>query len=67
MADDKSTWGTDGVVSLPQPMPTTDTAMVDMEGFCFTPNGLRVNISRVDHEELLGQGYSPALPEAPHG
>lgn len=65
MALDQSTWGTDGVVSLPQPLETTDTAMVDMEGFCFTPLGLRVNISKVDHEALLGTGYNPALPEAP--
>lgn len=65
MAIDQSTWGTDGVVSLPKPMETTDTEMVDMEGFCFTPLGLRVNLSRVDHEDLLGSGYTPALPEVP--
>lgn len=52
-------WGTDGQVSLPQPMHTTDTEMVDFDGFCFTPEGLRVNISRADHEGLLHEGYGP--------
>jgi len=55
--DQLSTWGTDGQVSLPQPLETTDTDMADMEGFCFTPLGLRVNLSAVDREELLGSGY----------
>lgn len=65
MAERRSTWGTDGVVSLPQPLVTTDTDLADMEGFCFTPLGLRVNLSLTDHEELLGSGYGPMLPEAP--
>lgn len=52
-------WGSDGVISMPQALDTTDTAMADMEGFCFTPDGIRVNVSHADREELLAQGYGP--------
>jgi hypothetical protein len=33
--------------------------MADMEGFCFTPDGLRVNISHADREDILSRGYGP--------
>lgn len=59
-----SVWGSDGVISLPQPLETTDTDMVDMEGFCFTPLGLRVNVSNADRERIITSGYSP---ESRHG
>lgn len=52
-------WGTDGVISMPTPVDTTDTAMADMEGFCFTPDGLRINISAAEREDILSHGYGP--------
>jgi hypothetical protein len=52
-------WGTDGVISMPQPLDTTDTALVDMEGFCFTPDGLRINISHAEREDIIAHGYGP--------
>lgn len=52
-------WGTDGVVSMPQSLDTTDTEMADFEGFCFTPDGIRVNISNAEREDVLVQGYGP--------
>lgn len=58
--NEKEIWGTDGVVSMPVPMETTDTEMVDMQGFCFTPQGLRINLSVVEREELLQTGYGPS-------
>jgi hypothetical protein len=56
---DNIAWGSDGVISMPQALDTTDTAMADMEGFCFTPDGLRVNISHADREDILSRGYGP--------
>lgn len=53
------TWGTDGVLSMPEAMESSDTAMVDMEGFCFTPLGLRVNITAAEREEIIASGYGP--------
>lgn len=54
-------WGTDGRVSLPQSIQNESALKVDMEGFCFTPYGLRVNISEAGREELLRSGYGPML------
>ena len=59
MSQTGAPWGTDGVVSLPEALPTTDTAIADMEGFCFTPDGIRVNISRTEREELLASAFRP--------
>lgn len=52
-------WGTDGVVSMPQPLPSTDIEMVDMEGFAFTPDGIRINVSRAEREDLLNSAFRP--------
>lgn len=54
-------WGSDGPISLPQALENTAALKVDMEGFVFTPYGLRVNVSVVDREEILGSGYRPPL------
>lgn len=54
-------WGTDGVVSLPQALETTDTALVDFEGFCFTPDGIRVNLTRAEREDLLLSAFRPEV------
>lgn len=52
-------WGTDGVISLPQAMESTNTEMADMGGFCFTPNGIRINISVAEREDVILAGYRP--------
>lgn len=52
-------WGADAPVSLPQPLETADTEMADFDGFCFTPLGMRVNLTAVDREALIGDGYGP--------
>lgn len=54
-------WGTDGVVSLPQALPSTDTALVDFEGFCFTPDGIRINLTRAEREDLLLSAFRPEV------
>jgi hypothetical protein len=59
--DIDSPWGTDGVISLPQALPTTDTAIVDFEGFCFTPDGIRINLTQADREGLLLSAYRPEV------
>jgi hypothetical protein len=64
MAAPNVPWGTDGVVSMPQPLETTDTAMVDFRGFCFTPDGIRINLTRSEREDLLLSAYRP---EVGHG
>lgn len=61
MATQGSPWGTDGVVSLPKPLENTDTKMVDFEGFCFTPDGIRVNLSAAEREDLLLNAYHPGV------
>lgn len=58
MAD--ATWGTDVPISMPMPV-ETDVELVDMEGFCFTPQGIRVNLTAADREDLLGSGYGPVM------
>lgn len=60
-----SVWGADDAVSMPQPLRTTDTSMADMEGFCFTPDGIRINLSAAEREGVIAQGYGPE--EAPNG
>lgn len=52
-------WGSSAPISMPQALPTTDTAMADMEGFCFTPDGLRINISISEREDIIAQGFGP--------
>lgn len=57
-------WGSDTFISLPQPLEDTNVEMIDMQGFCFTPQGLRVNASNVDRDELLMSGYGPRSGES---
>lgn len=56
----KIPWGTDGVVSMPKALESTDAEMVDMEGFCFTPDGIRINISHAEREDTIASAYRPA-------
>ena len=59
-----SSWGSDGVVSMPPALATTDTALVDFSGFCFTPDGIRINITAAEREDLLMSAFTP---EVGHG
>lgn len=52
-------WGTDGKISLPKPLESTHVEMADMEGFCFTPDGLRANLTTAERDDLITQGYGP--------
>lgn len=52
-------WGTDGVISMPEPLESTEVEVVDMEGFCFTPDGLKINVSKAEREDILAHGYGP--------
>lgn len=52
-------WGTDGVVSMPQPLESTEVEMVDFEGFAFTPDGIRVNVSRAEREDTIASAFRP--------
>lgn len=61
MAAPNMPWGTDGVVSLPKALESTDTRMIDFEGFCFTPDGIRINITRSEREDLLLSAYRPEV------
>ena len=51
-------WGTDGAVSMPKPY-DPDTAKVSMGGFVFTPQGIRVDVTDAEHQEVLASAYSP--------
>lgn len=53
-------WGTDGVASMPQSLGSTDVEMADFGGFCFTPDGMRVNVSRAEREDLIMSAFRPA-------
>jgi len=58
-------WGSDSPVSMPQALDTTETAIAHMEGFCFTPDGIRLDISSAEREGVLMQGYGPqGAPDA---
>lgn len=55
----RGTWASDGAISVPQPLDTTNTEMADFEGFCFTPDGIRINISHSERESLISDGFAP--------
>lgn len=54
-----SRWGSDAPISMPAALDSTDTAIAHMEGFCFTPDGIRIDISAAEREGVLMQGYGP--------
>ena len=51
-------WGASAPVSLPKPR-EDDTELVDMDGFVFTPQGLRVDMTSVDRDEIIASAYHP--------
>lgn len=52
-------WGTDGVASMPKSLESTDVEMADFGGFCFTPDGIRINLSRAEREDLIASAFKP--------
>lgn len=59
MSRAKPTWATDSLVSLPETMAEPDALKVDMEGFCFTFGGIRVNFSEADRDDLIASAFRP--------
>ena len=53
-------WGSDVPVSMPEPL--DGDGLVPMFGFVFTLDGLRHDISEVDHERLSRPSYAPISP-----
>lgn len=53
-------WGSDVPVSMPEPL--DGVGLVPMFGFVFTIDGLRHDISEVDHERLSRPSYAPISP-----
>lgn len=59
MAD--TPWGTDGEASMPQVLEEADAIRIPMGGFCFTPLGLRIDMTATEREELLSNAYGPRI------
>lgn len=57
-------WGSDGIISMPEVLEDTDTDMVDFGGFCFTPDGVRINLNAAVREDIISHGYGP--PQGAH-
>lgn len=56
-------WGTDTPVSMPVPMSSAHTPLIDMGGFCFTQTGLMHAFTIADLEAYLYPTYRP-IPTA---
>lgn len=52
-------WGTDTPISMPVPMGSERTVLVDMGGFCFTETGLVHAFTLADLEAYLYPTYRP--------
>ena len=55
-----SDWGSDVPVSMPEPL--DGAGLVPMFGFVFTIDGLRHDLSEVDHERVSRPTYAPHTP-----
>lgn len=58
----RTSWGTNGQISLPEVIDSSVDS-IDMEGFCFTAQGIRVNVTHAEREETVAAGFKPV----PHG
>lgn len=54
-------WGTDTVISMPEPLPGGRKVHVDMGGFGFTEGGIAHNFSQSDMETLTTPAFLPAI------
>jgi hypothetical protein len=59
MAAREAPWGANTEVSMPVPTPADAGDGAPMGGMVFTPAGLFHDLSEVDREELLLQGWGP--------
>jgi hypothetical protein len=59
---DPTNWGASVRVSMPAPLSPDNPGLVDMDGFCFTANGIAHNLSLVDWEKLAVPTFSPENP-----
>lgn len=57
---EQSMWGSDVVPSLPVTLEEADGERVSLGGFCFTPLGIRVDMTETERDELLAQAFKPA-------
>lgn len=55
-------WGADVPVSMPQPLRADQEAIVPMNGFAMTLDGLYPDMSAADHERLSTPSYAPYSP-----
>jgi hypothetical protein len=55
-------WGADVPVSMPQPLRADQEAIVPMNGFAMTLDGLYPDMSAADHERLATPVYAPYNP-----
>lgn len=59
---DPTNWGASVKISMPAPLSPDNQALVDMDGFCFTPNGIAHNLSQADWEKLAIPTFAPESP-----
>lgn len=52
-------WGADVPISMPQPLRADQEAIVPMNGFVMTLDGLYPDMSAADHERLATPVYAP--------
>lgn len=60
-----SHWGASVPISMPQPLDPNVSGVVDMDGFCFTANGIAHNLSRADWERVAIPTFAPIDPNRP--
>jgi hypothetical protein len=58
MPENASGWGSDVPVSMPVPIDDQDIVL-DMGTHAFTPDGLRVWMSKAVREEIVTNAYTP--------
>ncbi len=51
-------WGCDVPVSMPEPI-SSDEIRLDMGSHAFTEDGLRINVSRADVQQIASPTYAP--------
>lgn len=55
---DVTSWGSDVPISMPEPIDESEV-LIDMGSHAFTPDGLRIVMSRSVREEIVSSSYTP--------
>lgn len=55
-------WGADVPISMPQPLDDSNPALIPMDGFTFTWNGLAHDLSQADWEARAIPTFAPRQP-----